>query len=119
MTCGFDRSPKISLTDWLAFWLAGLCDVDHMESRGVWCRTALSSVQAVDLGALPGADAHSVNQASTKAACYQQVSAGAAMAMLRHAGKVAARLSPAVLVPTGPARARRPGVPVPVARIAC
>ena len=56
-----------------------------MESRGVWCRTALSSVQAVDLGALQGADAHSVNQASTKATCYQQVSAGAVMAMLRHA----------------------------------
>ena len=36
-----------SLTTWLAFWLARLCDVDHMEFRGVWCRTALCGVEAV------------------------------------------------------------------------
>ena len=47
VTCGFDRDPKFSLTKWLAFWLARLCDVDHMKSRGVWCRTALCSVEAV------------------------------------------------------------------------
>ncbi len=47
MTCGFGRNAKLSLTVWLGFWLGHLCDVDHMESRGVWCRTALRSVQAV------------------------------------------------------------------------
>lgn len=71
------------LTDWLEFWLEQLCDVDHMQARGAWCRTALCSVQAVDPGAWPGADADSVNQASTKTGCFQQVRAGAVKAVLR------------------------------------
>ena len=50
VTCGFGGSPRVSLTEWLGFWLGPLCDVDHMEARGVWCRTALCSVPA----ALPG-----------------------------------------------------------------
>ena len=70
MTCGFDRSPKISLTVWLAFWLAHLCDVDHIESRSVWCRTALCSIQAVYPGALPGVDAGPTSQAITKTGCW-------------------------------------------------
>src|ERR1700730_200616 len=44
-----------------------------MESPGVWCRTALHSVQAVYTDALPGVDADPTNQASTKNACFQQV----------------------------------------------
>jgi len=44
VTCGFDESPKVSLTVWLELWLGHLCDVDHMESRGMWCRIALCSV---------------------------------------------------------------------------
>ena len=58
---------------WLAFWLARLCDVDHMEFRGVWCRTALRSIQVVYPGALRGVDADPTHQASTKTACFQRV----------------------------------------------
>jgi hypothetical protein len=47
VTCGFGRSPKFFLTGLLGFLLGHLCDVDHMESRGVWCRTAVCSVKAV------------------------------------------------------------------------
>jgi hypothetical protein len=57
VTCRFDGSPKIFLTDWLEFWLGPLCDVDHMESSGVWCRPPLSSVGVLTrafLGAAPG-----------------------------------------------------------------
>jgi hypothetical protein len=50
VTCGFGRSPKFSPTTWLAFWLADLCDVDHMESRGVWCRTSVCSAKADTVG---------------------------------------------------------------------
>ena len=82
-----------------------------MESCGVWCRTALCSVQVTYPGALPRADPDPTNQASTKIAFFQQVKAGAVMAVLRDADKVAARAIPVVLVPIGPARARRPGVP--------
>jgi hypothetical protein len=47
VTCEFDGSPKFFLTDWLEFWLGPLCDVDHMEARGAWCRAALSSAEAL------------------------------------------------------------------------
>jgi len=45
LTCGFCRSPKSFLTGLLGFLLGHLCDVDHMESRGAWWRTASCSVQ--------------------------------------------------------------------------
>jgi len=57
VTCGSGRSAKLSLTVWLGFWLGHLCDVDHMEPRGLWCRTVLRSVKAVYPGASPGVDA--------------------------------------------------------------
>jgi hypothetical protein len=47
VTCGFDRSPKFFLTGLLGFLLGRLCDLDHMEPRGVWCRTGSCSVKAV------------------------------------------------------------------------
>jgi len=51
VTYGFDESPKVPLTVWLGFWLGHLCDVDHMESRGVCgavlrCAVSRASIQA-------------------------------------------------------------------------
>ena len=48
-----DRILKFFLADWLEFWLGHLCDVDHMEFRGVWCRTALPTARTIRLGGLP------------------------------------------------------------------
>jgi hypothetical protein len=39
------QEPEVFLTGLLGFLLGHLCDVDHMESRGVWCRTAVSNLQ--------------------------------------------------------------------------
>ena len=44
MTCGFDESPKVSLTVWLGLWLGHLCDVDHMEGVGALCRRVARDV---------------------------------------------------------------------------
>jgi len=56
LTCGFDRSPKFFLTGLLGFLLGQLCDVDHMESRGVWWRAAACSVRAVYIGHVRGGE---------------------------------------------------------------
>jgi len=53
---GLTGARRFSLTGLLGFLLGHLCDVDHMESRGAWWRTAACSVRAVYIGHARGGE---------------------------------------------------------------